>query len=125
MIAEDYLMLMMEGNAGSLERVNSNLPRLRVRDSDLALFQALRQLQIHLHFHPTLISSPVPFSFSFGNEVRHYFVLFRSLRRNFAGSQATGEENEQAFAVEEIRVYKHIILLQSSCLCLVPQCFTR
>ena len=88
--------------------------------------EALRQLPIHLHFHLTFIYSLVPFSFfSFGNEVRHYFVLFRSLRNNFAGSQATGEENEQAFALEEIRVYKHIILQRSSYLCLAFQCFAR
>jgi len=94
MIAVDYLM--MEGNVGSLQRVNSNLPRSSMSDSDsdLPSFQALRQLQTHLHFHPTLISSLVPFSFSFGHEVRRYFVLFRSLRRNLAGPQATGEENE-------------------------------
>jgi hypothetical protein len=30
MIAEDYLMRMIEGNAGSLERVNSNLRQSRV-----------------------------------------------------------------------------------------------
>ena len=68
--------------------------------------------------------SLIPFSFPFGNETRHSFVLFRSFRRNFAGSQVTSEESEQTIALEEIWVHKHIVL-QSSCLCLALQCFAR
>jgi hypothetical protein len=92
-------------------RVNSNLP-------------GVEHVRLGPGFVPSSPSAPdtpsfpfdahfslVPFSFSFGNEVRHSFVLSRSFRRNLAGSQATGEENEQAFALEEIRVYKHFLVL--------------
>jgi hypothetical protein len=52
------------------------LEHVKLGDSDLASFQALRQLHIHLHFHPTLISSLIPFSFSFGNEMKSAIILY-------------------------------------------------
>ena len=89
--------------------------------TEFAFLQALAWSRfIPLSFPPRrsfLVSFPL--FFSFGNEDSRSFVIFRSFRRNRAGSQIP---SEPAVPPKES---EHFVCLQTSCLCLAPQCFAR